>query len=318
MNKLAVLRLDALGDTLLSTPALDAVKRQWPECQLVLFASRLGRPILEPFGEVEEIGPEVTSAQLGRLISKHQPEGVVVFTEKRRAIQAAHRSGVAVRAGFDPGMTQPLKSAYAKLALTHRLPFANDLQRPAEMHETERYQRLVELLGVEHQAPGRLRMPTEPAGEKWVKERFQVPPLAFQMTAKWTLDDWPADFLVTLIASLPEKPLLFTAPGEEDFCGPLLAQLDCKVARFTQLAEYAAALGACRALITVDTGAAHVAAAVGTPVVDVFRQAHHQHCVARWKPWGVASRNLLKGPFSDSEAQKLMTQVSQSLQELTG
>ena len=53
----------------------------------------------------------------------------------------------------------------------------------------------------------------------------------------------------------------------------------------TDLAQLAAVLGRCRAVITGNTGPAHLAAAVGTPVVSLFAPTVP---ASRWRPWGVA------------------------------
>ena len=49
----------------------------------------------------------------------------------------------------------------------------------------------------------------------------------------------------------------------------------------------------------MDTGAVHVAAALGLPVVDVFPRAGAEHVVPRWKPWQVAHEVVLRGRGDD-------------------
>jgi ADP-heptose:LPS heptosyltransferase len=43
------------------------------------------------------------------------------------------------------------------------------------------------------------------------------------------------------------------------------------------------------ALVTPDTGAAHLAGMIGVPVVDVFPDAHFHAQTRRWRPWASSS-----------------------------
>jgi ADP-heptose:LPS heptosyltransferase len=54
----------------------------------------------------------------------------------------------------------------------------------------------------------------------------------------------------------------------------------------TGLAELASILAGAAVLVSGNTGPAHLAAAVGTPVAEIFAQVVAPH---RWRPWGVPS-----------------------------
>src|SRR5256885_16700168 len=61
----------------------------------------------------------------------------------------------------------------------------------------------------------------------------------------------------------------------------------CSVAGSLDLAELAALLARSDLLVANNTGPVHVAAAVGTPVVDLYALTNPQHT-----PWGVPRRVL--------------------------
>jgi ADP-heptose:LPS heptosyltransferase len=85
---------------------------------------------------------------------------------------------------------------------------------------------------------------------------------------------------IVLLGSRTEIPLVETvrqamhAPARS-----LAGRLD--------LAELAAAIGKASVLIANNSGPAHIAAAVGTPVVDLYALTNRQHT-----PWRVPSRVL--------------------------
>lgn len=307
--RVAVVRLDALGDTLLSTPALAALQAARPEVELRLFASAVGAPILESLGEVVVVPADWSAGRLAAAIREGQPQAVAVLTEKRRGLAAAYRSKAPMRLGFDPGRSQPLKAVWLRLALTHRCAYPNNLELDPGLHEVERYHRLLAPLGPLPE-PGPLRLgrsfPRPPAG-----------PIGLQLTPKWCLDDWSPQLVLTLLDRLPDPALVLYGPGEREWAEKLLGEHPVERAFHPDLMDYAAAVAGCSLLLTPDTGAAHVAAAVGTPVVDVFREAHHQHCVRRWRPWQVDHRVVLKPAFSPQALVKLVDEVSTALAELS-
>lgn len=288
MKRVALVRLDALGDSLLCTPACLALQERYPEAELVILSSPVAVPIFQGLGRVLSVPGEAGATQIAELLRGLEADAVVAFSEKRRAIQGAHQSGIGVRVGFDPSWSQPLKSAYAKVALTHRVTYENRLDRASEMHEVERYVRLVEQLGVEPSEPPGLYFP--------LAER---PPrkglVAFQLTRKWELEGWSAAMVSNLVKALDRDFLFLVGPGEESWAAEVVDGAECH----PDLNDYAGVLARCPALVTVDTGAAHLAAAVGTPVVDIFPQAHQDHCVPRWRPWKTPHQVLLKAPPED-------------------
>ncbi|HXE73382.1 MAG TPA: glycosyltransferase family 9 protein, partial [Candidatus Nitrosotenuis sp.] len=83
-----------------------------------------------------------------------------------------------------------------------------------------------------------------------------------------------------------------------------------------ELGRWAAVLGQCRALITPDTGAVHVAAAMGVPVVDLFPQRHARHCVRRWRPFGVAHRVVLRGDYRPGAEKELARTLARAALDL--
>ncbi|MCA9778595.1 MAG: hypothetical protein KC800_17830, partial [Candidatus Eremiobacteraeota bacterium] len=60
--------------------------------------------------------------------------------------------------------------------------------------------------------------------------------------------------------------------------------------------EWCQLIGEARLLVSPDTGAVHVAAALKTPVVVAYEESTFKHCSTQWRPWMVSHRSLVKGP----------------------
>jgi ADP-heptose:LPS heptosyltransferase len=68
------------------------------------------------------------------------------------------------------------------------------------------------------------------------------------------------------------------------------------------LLNWAAVLAQSAVVVTVDTGATHVAAALKRPVVVVFEREYFRLCSQEWSPWRVQSAMLTKPPLGADTA----------------
>ena len=315
-GRVAVVRLDALGDTLLSTPALDVLCRERGPANVLVITS-------PGFGEIFGQGPhyqEVSSEEPEETIARHiddfGAQTVYVFSEKKRALKGAFLSKASERIGFDPGWTQPLRSLEVRRYLTVRFPIVNSLDSSSRYHEVERYCRLVAKgLAKKSVNGGRLKFFTV---ERPVVSCRLSRPIAFQWAEKWLSGGWPEELLPSLVESLPENTLIFVSPQEEEKARSLLPALRLGQLRcYPQLKDYALQLAKCRYLLSVDTGSVHVAAAMGVPVIDIFPEEGAHHTVPRWRPWMTPHLVVLKPSFEkDNSLSSFLAHVTQARSEL--
>lgn len=291
--RVVVVRLDALGDTLLSTPAIYYLQKEYgAENVLVLVSTGLGVIFGESIPYVE-VAPASTEWQIAKVIDEFEPDLVFVFTEKKRALKAASLSKARHKVGFDPGWSQPLRSAQVKHLLTIRLSIVNSRRSASCCHEVERYCKLV-AKGLQQQGvpAGPLQFFALPARARQFLSREAR--IGFQWTSKWLRGGWPLDLMLKALESTPPTTLIFVEPGELEEAKKVVPLERCAMLTSLPLLQYAKAVTECRYLISVDTGAVHIAAAVGTPVVDIFPEEDFEHVVPRWRPWLVPHQVVLK------------------------
>jgi ADP-heptose:LPS heptosyltransferase len=308
--RVLIIRLDRLGDTILTTPLITALKEHEPDLELFFLASPAGAPALTGNTLIDRlIVFDVDKAtnrerlRLGKLLRNERFDAVVNVNEKIWPHFWTWYSGSPIRIGFFPGITQPLKSLFLPLVLTHRIPSPNDPSRPSALHEVERYMELLRPLGIDAEAQ-ELTVPLPPDGIEGARtfliERgagMMRPYVALHLTPKWGLEGWNPEFLIRLSQAIlgrwPHISMIATyGAAEKEWVKPLIERLPQE--RFTlffgtDFRRWACLLSQCRALVTMDTGTVHLAAALRVPVVDVFPSANFEHCSARWRPWKVPS-----------------------------
>ena len=137
MKKILLLRLDGLGDTLLTLPLIDGLKNRWPDCEITFLASPRGAAVFEADPRISRLWVQELSAlsrtekiALGRQIRTATFDHVFCLNEKFWPSVWTYMSNATVRVGFDPGWRQPPKTLLRRLTLTHRLPVPTILRKP--------------------------------------------------------------------------------------------------------------------------------------------------------------------------------------------
>lgn len=301
LSRVLAVRLDNLGDVVMLTPALRALRAALtPDTRLDLLASPAGAalaPLLEDVDEVHALSALWQDAD-GRLPLDPDREfavverlrgydAVVVFTSFAQSpwpmAYAAYLAGVPVRVG--------VSKEFGGGVLTHRL-----VAPPDEQHQSDRALALLASVGV----PGRgrqlsLRIPDD-AHERAAKVRREaglpetyavLAPGASCPSRRWAPERFAAvarrlAMPVAVVGTAKEADLVERITGP-DVVG-LAGQLD--------VPALAALLEGARVALTNNSGGMHLADAVGTPVVALFAGTEDE---SQFAPRSVPAR-LLRVP----------------------
>lgn len=297
-------RLDNLGDVLMTTPALRALKALPRAPRLTLLASPAGAALAPLVPEIDEVipytapwmkppAPEPAEAlrELIATLAARAFDAAVIFTVYSQSPLPAALA--CLLAGIPRRLAHCRENPYA--LLTHWLSESEPEQRVR--HEVRRQLDLVAAVGAR-------------AGDERMALRV---PAAARARAARLLDEagldgpWVAIHAGASAASRRYAPerfaavadglaaaglrVAFVGAGEER---PLVAQIRARMASRvrslvgrTDLAGLAAVLARAGVLVANNSGPAHVAAAVGTPVVSLYALTNPQHT-----PWGVPHRVL--------------------------
>ena len=305
------LRPDTIGDLILFTPALRLFMAEWPKARHVivvrrgyeslapLFPRQLEWKVarLNPFKQRPSDCREELSALLGEL-AKAAPDLILAPTLNRTWLEiavAAHfkktRSVVLGGADVDPIFAASLR---LDLGVDNAAAFTETVPSEASATDVENQHRLVEhLLG--------RRLPTElPAidvpKEPQAKARASVAALGLP-AGRWAavfvggvanvaVKSWPARHFAEVVAWLQSErkiPVVLLAHADES---PFVEEVAAEVVRAGgarpaswlgkngELPLLAALLKESRLYVGHDTGAMHMAGALGRPVVGIFGGGH--------------------------------------------
>jgi len=312
VRKLLVVRLDNLGDVLMATPAIAALRAGLPDAHITLLASPSGAAAVPFLADVDAAivfaaawvkgDGEAAAAALGRsetelverLRSARFDAAVILTTCTQSALPAA----LACRmAGIPLRLAHCRENPYGLLSdwVSERDVVADGMR-----HEVERQLALVASVGF-IAADRRLRFAVPSAARSAVAARLaragvdparrlvvvhpgasaesrRYPAARFGVAADRVAR--AADATIVLSGAAEERSLIDELRGAmTEPAISLAGQLD--------LGELAALVEAADVLVANNSGPAHLAAALGTPVVDLYALTNPQHT-----PWLVPARVL--------------------------
>ncbi|HEX4641385.1 MAG TPA: lipopolysaccharide heptosyltransferase II [Chthoniobacterales bacterium] len=254
-----------LGDSVITVPAVRAIKAGRPDAQLTIAAPEKIASVWKLVPEVDEvlpINPRSLFAVMQSIRQRRPFDVAILFPNSLRTALEAWLAGIPRRVGF-PGhrrrwlLNQVVSDEPRRGPIQHQvyryLRMAHELGGPDETPEVRKFLPRIKTNG----APAKLGLcPGAEYGpaKRWLPERFAEVALAIagQRPVQWILFGTAAD--------QERGAAIETALGAH--CVNRIGQ--------TSLDQLAAELGECALLLTNDTGTMHLATLLGVPVVAVF------------------------------------------------
>lgn len=294
-RRVLVVRLDSMGDVLMVGPAVRAVAAQ-PDTELWFLAGPRGKSaarLLPGIDELRVIGiPWITAvdrpvdaalvAEVNALVAECRPDEAIILT-------AFHQSplpmALLLRLAGVPVIRGASVEASAGLLDGRWIPGETF---PEDIPEPERNLAIVGLAGysLPEGDDGRLRV-TLPAERPAALDALPEQYLVVHPGAQYPAREYPADHFVDVVRLLTEAGHAVAVTG-----GDHETELTARVAGSTgidlggrlDLGGTAIALAGASVVVVGNTGPAHLAAAVGRPIVSLFSAVVPPE---RWAPYGV-------------------------------
>ena len=311
-KNILVVRLDTIGDVLMTTPAIRALKTSRPERRITLITSSAGAKVAPLVPEIDDfIVYDAPWIHLAAPRANSRPEYDMADELRRRHFDAAVIFTVYSQNPLPAAFLCYLADIPLRLAHCHENPYQlltdwiHDPEPQQRIrHEVQRQLDLVAAIGATSSAAGedeRLSLAI-PAGATRSVLRLldevgldrERPWLVIHPGVTALSRRYPPEKYAEVARSLVVEKgyqVLFTGTGAERelvgqiqdaMAAPSISLVDC-----LDLGQMAALLALSPLLIANNTGPVHVAAAVGTAVVDIYALTNPQHT-----PWAVPHRVL--------------------------
>jgi lipopolysaccharide heptosyltransferase II len=254
-----------LGDSVISVPAVRALKAGRPDAHLTIAAPEKIASVWKLVPEVDEVLP-INAKKFFTTVTliRRQPrfDVAILFPNSLRAALEVWLANIPRRVGF-PGHNR-------RWLLNQIVP--EEPRRGPIQHQVYRYLRMARELGGPKAAP-ELRKLLPRIKTNGAPARLALCPGAEYGPAKRWLPERFAEVALAVANERPVQWILFGTAADQERGAAIEAALGAHcVNRIgqTTLDQLAAELSQCALLLTNDTGTMHLATLVGVPVVAVF------------------------------------------------
>jgi len=298
VRKLLVIRLRSIGDTVLTTPSLVALRRFLPHTSIDILLEDWVAPVLNGSLLVDRVIsiPRHSNAARARIARDLHRTGYDVVYNLHGGTTAtllARASGARQRVGY-------AHYQYARLH-NHVAPSPQEIWSRPTLHSAEQQLALIGWTGVPvSDRPATQLAVTEKAARsvasRLAAHEIDREPLALiHPAAAFETKQWPAEHFARVIDEVAARgltPVVIVAPKEKQVLDSVVQQTSARVIGLTDLSLPEVTALAARAQLFVgnDSGIAHMAAAVSTPCVVVFGSSN----VAHWRPWTTNQNEVVR------------------------
>ena len=267
-----------LGDAVMTTPAVQAIKRGRPDAHVTVLVKAKLADYWRRIPEVDAvlcIEAKDSVFAVARKLRAGRFDTAVILPNSIRSALEPWLAGIPTRVGYAAKGRGWLLTA----AFTGKKRKKNTPPQPAR-HQVYHYLELAEWLGADIGTPALADFFPQPAPRKTAAPlKIGLCPGAEYGPAKRWLPERFAQTANAVSAKLDCEWVLFGVNGDAPLGDEITRQLTGKHTNLigkTSLAELMDRLSECAALLTNDTGTMHLAAALGVPVIALFGSTEPQ------------------------------------------
>ena len=297
--RILLVRTDRIGDVLLTTPAIEAVRRKFPMAHIAVMVRPYAKDIVDGNPYIDEViiydkyGEDksiIASYALARRLQEKNFDVAVIFHPTNRTHIIAYLAGIPRRIGYDRNFP---------FLLTEKVHHA---KQSGKMHEIDYAIDMLKPLGITDVGQKKLYMPIKRKSENSVNSLFVAEGIntndkivVFHPGASCNSKIWPTDRFAEvanrLIQDFNVKVIIVGGENEKDVsCAKMMKDTmlshAVSFAGKLSISELASCLKRACVFISNDSGPVHIASAVETPVIAIFGRALAGLSPHRWGPVG--------------------------------
>lgn len=283
--KILLIRLSSLGDIVLTTPAIRAVRTNFPNAYVAMLVAKQSADVLHENPHLDEI---ITFDKLAKNKDTSEMWRIVRLLRERKFTLA-----IDLQRKFRTEMLMYLSGATERVGkgwfCTARV------SEQGNKHATAHYFDLLHAAGIPGEDPKLELCLTEPERRDTIQRLKTAGVVDAELKvglfpgAGWKLREWmPERFAAIgdgLVQHYNADVLIFGGQRESELVQTVANLMQTRAIPFAgnlQIRQLAACIEQCDLFVTNDTGPMHIAAAVGTPTVSLFGPGNH----IRFQPLG--------------------------------
>jgi len=305
IRRVLLIRLRSIGDTVLMTPCLTALKTWRPELQISVLSEALSAPLLEDHPQVDEV---IVVEREGRWLSDGVRRGQLARRLRERAFDAVfnlHGGTTATLLAFLSRAPERIGYRGYRYSWLHnrRAPDPSQIWQKSAIHSAEQQLGLLKWCGVPIASPPPSSLRASEQALVSVRRRLRqmglrgpfavIHPAATHETKRWSAAKFA--HVVQYLAAKHELPSIIIAARHEGHITDAVkgfAGMAAHPLTDLTLKEVIALLRQAALFVGNDSGPAHIAAAVGCPTVVIFGASDP----LVWRPWSTAPSAIVHTP----------------------
>ena len=296
VRRVLLVRLRSIGDTVLATPSLFALKRFLPDVKVDILVEDWVAPLLDNHPHVDNVvvlerGGFMTRARVARELRAAKYDVVYNLHGGTTATFLTRATGARYRVGFKTYQ-------YAQLH-NHQAPSPLLLWGQQKAHSVEQQLALLGWTGVPVTDRPRTQLGISQKATQTVNNLLAETGLTEQKialihpAAAFATKQWAVENFARIAEFLTDRgfaPVAIAAPNEKALLEKLCSQASVKITTLDlPLPEVTALAARSELFVGNDSGIAHIAAAVGTAAVVIFGSSN----IAHWRPWNSAPAEVV-------------------------
>lgn len=308
MSNVLCVRLDNMGDILMTTPALKAIKHTHPQCKVTLLTSPSGAAIANHILEIDDV--IIYSPPWMKATTSNEPYNgydlSIIESLQERGFDKAIIFTTYTQSPLPAALLCYLSGIPRCLAYCHENPYQliSDWLRDPEpehhiRHEVKRQLDLVGSVGC-HTPDEHLSLCLQDKDKEYIKSLLiengidpskciVIHPGSTAPSRRYPPEQY-AKAADLIIKEFNYKIIFTGSESEKSLIDEIIASMQQRAISFAgllPLSALAALISYARVLVANNTGPAHISAAVGTPVVSLYALTNLQHT-----PWKVPAKIL--------------------------
>lgn len=316
-TKILVIKMSSLGDVILITPSLKALRKKFPEAQIYCLVGKASRQVLNNCPYLDELivyDPQFKDKgwlnlfRLGLKLRTYRLDKIVDFQNNRRSHLLAFLSSPRESYGYKNGkwsffLTHPVVEVFKNIsAVPHQFQILKHLgisyrenKTSLELWPSEKDKRYIQRL----------------LDEEWLGNVQNIIGIHIAASEKWKTKNWPLEYIARLCDILAGKGVRVVLTGtekEKPLAQELLAKTKSKpsdLAGKTDVMQLAALIGRCKVFVTPDSAPMHIAAAMHTPFIAFFGPTDSARHIPPAQKFVVLERKLTCAPCYSSRCRIL-------------